>query len=64
MEESIANSEQISRKAFENYMDVLDTEYNNKEKEYQESLELLDRSYGDIQNKLIAETRSNPCRVG
>lgn len=64
MEESIANSEQISRKAFENYMDVLDTEYNNKEKEYQESLELLDRNYGDIQNKLIAETRSNPRRVG
>ena len=64
MEESIANSEQISRKAFENYIDVLDMEYNNKEREYQESLELLDKSYGDIQNRLIAETRWNSCRAG
>ena len=56
IEETITNSEQISKKAFENYIDVLDTEYNNKEKEYQESLELLNKSYGDIQNKLIAET--------
>lgn len=56
IEQTITNSEQISKKAFENYIDVLDTEYNNKEKEYQESLKLLNESYGNIQNKLIAET--------
>ena len=54
--QSIENSEQISKKAFENYIDILDTEYSNKEKEYQQSLELLNESYGEIQNKLIAET--------
>jgi len=35
---------------------VLDIEYQNKEREYQESLKLLEESYGNIQNKLIAET--------
>lgn len=54
--QSIENSEQISKKAFENYIDILDKEYSNKEKEYQQSLELLNESYGEIQNKLIAET--------
>lgn len=56
IEQSIVKSEQISRKAFENYTDILDIEYNNKEQEYQQSLELLNKSYGEIQNKLIAET--------
>lgn len=57
IEQTIINSEQISKKAFENYIDVLDMEYNNQEKEYQDALKLLYESYGDIQNKLIAETR-------
>lgn len=63
LQQSIAESEQISKKAFENYIDVLDIDYFNKEKEYQESLNLLNESYQNIQNNLIAETRSNPTRA-
>ena len=63
LQQSIAESEQISKKAFENYIDVLDIDYLNKEKEYQESLNLLNESYQNIQNNLIAETRSNPART-
>lgn len=63
LQQSIVESEQISRKAFENYIDVLDVEYQSKEKEYQESLNLLKESYQNIQNNLIAETRSNPART-
>ena len=59
-QEMLNQMEQLSRNAFENYADILDIEYNNKEKEYQQSLELLNESYGEIQNKLIAETRSDP----
>ena len=55
MQQSIENSEQVSRKAFENYMDTLDKEYELKEKEYQEAIKLLNESYGDIQNKVNAE---------
>ena len=63
LQQSIEESEQVSRKAFENYIDTLDIEYQRKEKEYQQSLELLNESYEDIQNKLIAETRSNTTRT-
>ena len=63
LQQSIVESEQISKKAFENYIDVLDIDYLNKEKEYQESLNLLNESYQNIQNNLIAETRSNPERT-
>lgn len=63
LQQSIVESEQISKKAFENYIDVLDIDYLNKEKEYQESLNLLNESYQNIQNNLIAETRSNPTRA-
>ena len=63
LQQSIVESEQISKKAFENYIDVLDIDYFNKEKEYQESLNLLNESYQNIQNNLIAETRSNPART-
>lgn len=63
LQQSIVESEQISKKAFENYIDVLDIDYLNKEKEYQESLNLLNESYQNIQNNLIAETRPNPTRA-
>ena len=56
IQQSAEESAQVSKKAFENYVDVLDIEYQNKEREYQESLKLLEESYGNIQNKLIAET--------
>ena len=45
----------MSRNAFENYMDTLDKEYELKEKEYQAAIDLLNKSYGDIQNKVNAE---------
>lgn len=55
VQQSIENSEQVSRKAFENYMDILDKEYELKEKEYYAAIDLLNKSYGDIQNKVNAE---------
>ena len=36
-------------------MDSLDKEYELKEKEYQEAIQLLDNSYGEIQNKVNTE---------
>ena len=55
IQKSIEDSEQVSRNAFEQYMDTLDKEYELKEKEHQEAVQLLDNSYGEIQNKVIAE---------
>lgn len=55
IQKSIEESEQVSRKAFENYMDTLDKEYELKEKEYHAAIDLLNKSYGDIQNKVNAE---------
>lgn len=55
VQQSIENSEQVSRNAFENYMDTLDKEYELKEKEYYAAIDLLNKSYGDIQNKVNAE---------
>lgn len=55
IQQSITDAEIISRKAFENYNDVLDKEYILKEKEYQEAIQLLDRNYGIIQSKVNAE---------
>lgn len=55
MQQSITDAEKISKQAFENYADILDTEYSVKEKEYQKSLDLLNESYSNIQNKLNAE---------
>lgn len=51
----IKESEQVSRDAFENYVDSLDKEYELKEKEYQEAIQLLNNSYEEIQNKINAE---------
>ena len=45
----------MSRNAFENYMDTLDKEYELKEKEYQEAIQLLNDSYKEIQNKVNIE---------
>ena len=55
IQKPIEESEQVSRKAFENYMDTLDKEYELKEKEYHAPIDLLNKSYGDIQNKVNAE---------
>ena len=55
IQKSIEDSEQVSRNAFEQYMDTLDKEYELKEKEYQEAIQLLDKSDGEIQDKVNAE---------
>lgn len=55
IQKSIEESEQVSRNAFENYMDTLDKEYELKEKEYHAAIDLLNKSYGDIQNKVNTE---------
>lgn len=55
IQKSIEESEQVSRNAFENYMDTLDKEYELKEKEYYAAIDLLNKSYEDIQNKVNAE---------
>ena len=55
IQQSIEESERVSRKAFENYIDVLDKEYELKEKEYQEAIQLLNESYENIQTKINAE---------
>ena len=55
VQQSIESSEQVSKRAFENYMDTLDKEYELKEKEYYAAIDLLNKSYGDIQNKVNAE---------
>ena len=58
IQESIQHSEQITKQAFEHYADILDTEYKVKEKEYNEALMLLDKSYTNIQNNVLAEINS------
>ena len=52
IQKSIKESEQVSRNAFEKYADILDKEYELKEKEYQEAIQLLDKSYEEIQKKV------------
>ena len=58
IQESIQQSEQITKQAFEHYVDILDTEYKVKEQEYNNSLELLKNSYTTIQNNILAEINS------
>ena len=45
IEKDFENKKALSHKAFENYCDVLDNNYKEKEREYQESLSLLGVSY-------------------
>ena len=52
---NIEDAENVSRRAFENYNDILDKEYLLKEKEYQEALDKMNSSYDKIQDKILAE---------
>lgn len=56
IEKDFENKKALSHKAFENYCDVLDNNYKEKEKEYQESLSLLGVSYEKYQLNLLRET--------
>lgn len=55
VQESINNVNEISRKAFENYNDLLDKEYDLKERDYHEAVDLLNESYAEIQGEKLAE---------
>lgn len=56
IENNLNNQKEMSKKALENYCDLLDTEYKNKEKEYDTLCESLNNAYFLKQNKLIIET--------
>ena len=56
IENNFETKENLSRKAFENYCDLLDNHYKEKEKEYQEHLSLLGTSYEKYQLNLIQKT--------
>ena len=56
IENNLNNQKEMSKKALENYCDLLDTEYKNKEKEYDTLCESLNNAYSLKQNKLIIET--------
>jgi hypothetical protein len=56
IENNFETKENLSRKAFENYCDLLDNHYKEKEKEYQEHLSLLGTSYEKYQLNLIEKT--------
>lgn len=56
IEETLNKQKDMSKKAFENYCDLLDTDYQNKEKEYDILCNNLYNAYAQKQDKLIAET--------
>ena len=55
IQETINNANEVSRKAFENYNDLLDKEYNAKEADFDESVKILEESYAEIQAEKLAE---------
>lgn len=54
-EKVIENKKQLSQKAFENYCLILEQNYEEKEKEYAESNNLLEESYSEQQIKILWE---------
>lgn len=56
IDNSFESRKELSKKAFENYCNVLDNSYKEKEIEYNESISLLETSYENYQNKLMRET--------
>ena len=53
--ETIEKSQQISKKAFENYAEVLSKSYKEKEEEYDNLIEILENSYKSTQDKILLE---------
>lgn len=49
------DKEEMSQKAYENFCDILDREYNNKSEEYEKLVSQLDESYSNKQNELLIE---------
>ena len=55
IEDITLGQQEISRKAFENYCQILDNEYAEKTKEYEKSLTLLEESYENTQLTYLAD---------
>jgi hypothetical protein len=53
IENDFENKKSLSNKAFENYCDILNNSYEEKEREYQQSLSLLKSSYEKYQLNLL-----------
>ena len=61
-EKEIKNTEEIynvTKKSFENYCDILDNEYEYKNKEWNDSIYLLEQSYQKIQDNILLEIQNN-----
>ena len=58
IQETIDDANEVSRKAFLNYSDVLEQQYQEKEKEYDAAVDLLDKSYADIQTDILSQIDS------
>ena len=56
MQQNIEQAEEISQRAFANYCDVLDKDYLDKEQDINNNIKILNESYNNLQDKLIAET--------
>ena len=52
---ALNSQEEISKKAFENYCGILEKDYEDKEKEYNQSIQLLEDSYSKEQEKILAK---------
>ena len=55
IQNTINNANEVARQAFINYNDLLDKEYDTKEKEYEESVKLLEDSYAEIQAETLGK---------
>lgn len=49
---------EITQKAFEDYNKILDTQYKEKEQEYDKSIELLKESYGHVQDIMFEQIKN------
>lgn len=56
---TIDNQKKLSQEAFQNYCDILLKSYDEKEKEYQDSIDLLNDSYYQQQSKIIDELQNS-----
>lgn len=55
IEKSITNQQSLSNKAFENYCNILEKDYDDKEKEYFNALNSLNESYMAERDKLLKQ---------
>lgn len=58
LKNSLDNSTEINRKAFENYNEILNQQYEKAEQEQEAAINLLNESFANVQNELLAEIGS------